>query len=90
MYLLIPLLEESKEKGKITIENLELESVKLRPIAEKANFEAFCETSELEGTLYVKLNDEKLNEELARRHTVLLEVMDKNEIMSDYTKGSIK
>jgi len=85
MYLLIPLLEESKEKGKITIENLEIKSTKLRSIAERAKFEAFCETSELEGTLYVKLSEEKLNEELDRRHKALLEIMDKNEIMSDYS-----
>ena len=89
MFLLLPELIKVQEKGKIGLGDLELNK-NLRSIVDALksdDVDKFCETSELNSQVYVKLSTEKLHEELTKRHARLLETMEKESIMQDYSAG---
>ena len=89
MFLLLPELIKVQEKGKIGLGDLELNK-NLRSIVDALksdDVDKFCETSELNSQIYVKLSTEKLHEELTKRHARLLETMEKESIMQDYSAG---
>ena len=89
MFLLLPELIKVQEKGKIGLGDLELDK-NLRSIVDALksdDVDKFCETSELNSQVYVKLSTEKLHEELTKRHARLLETMEKESIMQDYSAG---
>ena len=89
MFLLLPELIKVQEKGKIGLGDLELDK-NLRSIVDALksdDVDKFCETSELNSQIYVKLSTEKLHEELTKRHARLLETMEKESIMQDYSAG---
>ena len=89
MFIALPALEASKERGKISVDDIELERPEMRCLLNKVTWEAFCSTSTVDETLYVKLDHDKLNAELARRHANLLEIMSKSDHMADLSIGKL-
>jgi len=87
MFIVLPALEASKERGKVNLDDLDLESAKrLKPLLARVKWDAFCETSTVDETLYVRLDEAKLNVELERRHKRLLQAIEKNGIMSEQSQ----
>ena len=89
MFLLIPELVKVQDKGKVGLGDLELNK-NLRSIVDAlkiGDVDKYCETSELNSQLYVKLSTDKLHEELTKRHARLLETMENQSIMQDYSAG---
>lgn len=89
MFLLIPELVKLQEKGKVSLGDLELNK-NLRSIVDALKIDdvdKYCETSELNSQIYVKLSTEKLYEELAKRHARLFEIMNSQSIMQEYSAG---
>lgn len=92
LFLFIPILETTIEKGKISLADLDLPTP-LRSIMNswkepKIFFEKFCDATENGGELYIKINHEKLIDELEKRHKKVLEVIEKNKYLSDKGKDA--
>jgi hypothetical protein len=91
-YLFIPILENTIDKGKVSLDDLELPDV-LRTIMQswkdpKVFFNKFCDSTENGGKLYVKLSYEKMVDELVRRHQQVLQVMEKRGHLADKGKDA--
>ena len=55
----------------------------------KKFFDKFCDATENGGEVYVKINHEKLIDELEKRHKKVLKVIDENKYLSDKGKGTV-
>jgi len=94
MFLLVPFLEASSDKGKVSLGDLEMPPVLLKSINSmdkedrKSYFDQFCDVAERGGEFYLKFNRELFFQTLKKRHGKVLEVMKKHELQSNKTDDS--